>query len=173
MATSLTVSQGQISIGWTYTSDDAFGGKVISNGTDRYAFTQDFTNGTGANQANKMYAASRTLAGGANETLDLSGSLTDQFGNTLLFTAIKGIKISVLISTTSSSISVGATGSNGWTGLLEQTTASIKIKNGYSFSVFGSDAAGMAVTAGTNDLLKVTNNDGTNTATYTITLYGI
>jgi hypothetical protein len=173
MATNLTISQGQQSLAWTFTSDDAFGGKIVSNGTDLWKFGADLTNGTGANQASKMYVAKRTLAGGANETLDLAGSLTDQFGSTITFTAVKGLKISLLTDTTASSILVGNTGANGWLGLFNATTDAVKIRNGYSFAVFGTDAAGMAVTAGTGDLLKVLNQDGANVATYTILVYGI
>lgn len=50
-----------------------------------------WTYGAAANQVNVVYAETRTLADGANETLDLyaSGSLLDLFGTALTMTAIK------------------------------------------------------------------------------------
>jgi len=161
-----------MAVAWSFSKDDAFGGKSISNGTDRYAFPQDLTDGTGANQANKMYVATRTLVASASEDLDLSGALTNQFGDTISFTAIKGIKITLLPTTAASSITIGAAASHAWVGFLGSATDTITIRNGYSFGLLGTDAAGMTVTNASSDILTVTNNDSGLSATYTIMLYG-
>ena len=173
MATSLSVNAIQTSIAWSFSQTNALGGNTVDTGSQTFRNSDTLTNGTGANQANKIYFAKRTLAGGANETLDLAASLLDAFGNTITFSAIKGFQINLLTETTASSILVGNTGANGWVGWCNATTDAVKIKNGYSFALFGTDAGGMTVTGGTGDLLKVTNQDGVNTATYSIVLYGI
>lgn len=51
-----------------------------------------YTSGTGENQANQWWADRRTVAG-ASENLDVVGGLTDMFGSTISFTAIKELLI--------------------------------------------------------------------------------
>lgn len=53
--------------------------------------SQDYTNGSGANQANAWHAKTRSLVSSTPETLDLEADLTDDYGTTLVFTEIKEI----------------------------------------------------------------------------------
>ena len=69
----------------------------LSSPRDALSFVaaQNWTFGTGANQANVLYHDTITLADGANTTLDLyaSGTLVDAFGNALTMAAIKFLYI--------------------------------------------------------------------------------
>jgi hypothetical protein len=50
-------------------------------------------NGTGVNQCDLKYAATRTLAGGANEDLDLSGALTTLFGTMIAMIKLRFVYV--------------------------------------------------------------------------------
>jgi len=90
---------------WKYeeTSDE------ISDPVDETTFRllTQFTSGTGSNQVNRMYRARRTVTlNSTTEQLDLSGSLLDKFGDSVLMMEIKVLLI----------INRGAPdGSGGWT----------------------------------------------------------
>lgn len=58
-----------------------------------FTATQNWVNGTGTNQANNAWTDERTVAGGTNEDLDLSGALSNAFGTSLLATKVKEIII--------------------------------------------------------------------------------
>lgn len=128
--------------------------------------------GASANQFSELYSAIRTLAGGANETLDLYGSLTNQLGETINFARVKVIVVELLTTTAASSITVGNAASNVFTGPLGGTTPTVTIANGGGMAFWRSDATGWTVTNSSTDNLKVLNNDGAVVATYRITLIG-
>ncbi len=54
----------------------------------------NFTNGTGANKSEAIFHDTRQIAASATDQLDLSGTLTNKFGTTVVFTKIKGIFVS-------------------------------------------------------------------------------
>ena len=74
------------------------------------AFTKQYqdslTNGTGANQGNRVWHDQRSAAA-APDDLDLAGSLTDAFGATVTFAKIVGIFIKNNSTTTAEVLSVG------------------------------------------------------------------
>src|SRR5688572_29561037 len=57
------------------------------------AYTLALTSGTGADQADKVFYAQRTITASANDDLDLAGVLTDPLGGTLTFVKVKAILI--------------------------------------------------------------------------------
>jgi hypothetical protein len=135
-----------------------------------YSKQIDLAFGTAANQANEMYDAYRTLSASATEDVDLSGSLTNAFGESIVFTAVKGI----YIENTSAVdvLSVGGSGSNALASLFGATNDIIKIRPGGMFLICAPDATGYAVTASTADLLHIANGAGGST-TYRIIIVGI
>jgi hypothetical protein len=128
-------------------------------------------NGTGANQADLIWHDQRTLSSGANEELDLAGSLVDAFGTTLTFARIKAIVI-YAASDNGALIQVGGAASNGFINWVADSTDIINVRAGGTFALIAPDATAYAVTAGTGDLLKITNSDGAAAATYDIYLIG-
>lgn len=141
--------------------------------SQNFSTTSTYTTlGAGANAINEEYIAVRTLAGGASENLDLAGSLTNFFGETITFARIKAISIELLTTTTSTSIEVGGAAANQFVGPFGAANDTVEVLNGGALAMFSAGATGWTVTAGTGDQLKILNNDGANTATYRITLYG-
>jgi hypothetical protein len=115
------------------------------------------TDGTDADEANKVYGpVRRTLAGGANEELDLSGSLTDIFGDTVVLTKVKGLLIHNTKTDVGAKLEIGGSAANAF--LLFKAANDIYTlgPNGIFF-VWEPSLAGLTVTAGTGDLLKINN----------------
>jgi len=128
--------------------------------------------GTTAGKADLRFADTRTLAASATEDLDLAGVLTDAFGSALTFVRVKGIVISAS-SANSNNVVVGAAASNQWATLLN-ATGTITLRPGATFAAMSgsADATGMAVTAGTGDLLKVANSGAGTSVSYDIVIIG-
>lgn len=122
-----------------------------------------FTDGSGANAANQVYQANRTLSSGS-DSVDLAGTLTDSYGTTVALVRVKAI---YLKNTDTNTITFGA-GSNPFVGLLN-STGTITLKPGAFVLMASPDAAGWAVTASTGDLINVS---GTGSGTYSIAVLG-
>lgn len=123
---------------------------------------QAYTSGTGANQANQWFADTRTLAGSA-ESLDLFGGLTDDFGTTINFTAIKELVIRSQSTTSSEVISVFG---NWYTGNIG--TSAVVDPSG--LLIISSPIDGHPVTNSSKDILTLDPN--LDTITYDIFLIG-
>lgn len=127
------------------------------------------TDGTGPNQVNVLWQDTRVLADGANESLDLAGTLLDAFGTTVALARVKGIMIEN--QSADASLIVGAAASP-WIGMLN-AAGTITIPPGGMLLWGGPNAAGAVVTAGTGDLLKMTHDGtGTSSMTYKISVLG-
>ena len=111
----------------------------------RYGANFSFTNGTGANQANEAFADTRTLAASGTEDLDLAGGLNN--------------------------VQVTRPASNGLVAFMAASDG-IALTPGACFALIAPDANGIAVTAGTGDLLTITNSAGTTGVTYDIVIVG-
>ena len=129
-----------------------------------------FTGGTGALQANEQWHDKRTVAASATDQLDLSGSLTNAFGESVEFTSIKAIQIKN-VSGNGASITVGPPAVNGWVTLMAASDV-ITLEDGAAMTISTPTAGGYAVAAGTGDLLDIVNLDGANAAEYEIVLIG-
>lgn len=150
---------------YTKTSDIADGVQTLDN-----SIAIEFANGVGANQANVLWVDTRTLAASATEDLDLTGTLSDVFGASLVNARIKAIRISAAAGNTNSVI-VGAASATQWVTLLN-AAGTITLPPGGYFEAAVPTAAGWAVTAGTGDLLKIANSAGSTSVTYTIEIIG-
>lgn len=153
---------------------DSSGAQTIGGAAPVYskgkATDINLSDGTGANQANKAYMATRSVLTAANDDLDLAGVLLDIFGNTLNLSAVKGIIIrSDPANTTNLTVSPGP--SNGFLGPFGASTHTITIRPGGFFG-FAAPQTGFAVTAGTGDILRIANAAGA-TANYIIEIVGI
>lgn len=132
----------------------------------------DLVDGTATGQADRIYAARRTLAASGNETLDLAGSLADVFGTTISFAKVKLILIRN-VSTVAATLEFGPNASNGAGigGFWKAAANKSVIPKDNAFRIFY-DPAGWSVTAGSADLLYVENINGSNAATYDIVIIG-
>lgn len=143
------------------------------NATDpvQFDWTQLFGNGTGANQASQQFYDSRTLVASATENLDLAGSLTNAFGATITFTKIKAIAVKAAAGNTND-VQVSRGSSNGFVGFLAASDGLV-VRPGGVFLLTAPDANGIAVTAGTGDILTITNSAGSTPVTYEIWILGV
>jgi len=149
---------------------NAFGGAY----TPHIIASLAFTNGTGANQSDLLYAATRTVADGANDDVDLAGALSDAFGSTLTFVEITGLLIvnAPASGANTTDLTIGAA-SSPFVGFLGGTSPTIgPIKPGGFILLGAGDAAGLGtVTAGSADELRIANSAGA-ANTYKIAVLG-
>jgi len=132
--------------------------------------------GTGDNQIQKLfYKKNKTLVASAADSHDLSGALTDPYGDAAVFTAVRLILIAntsdKLEPTSAAGIKIGA-GSNPLA-LFSDATDALPLPAGGIFHWSSPLATGLAVTAGTGDILKITNLSGSELARYTLLVLGI
>lgn len=128
--------------------------------------------GTAAGLADLRFADTRTLAASATEDLDLAGVLADTLGTVLTFVRVKGLFISASSANTNNVV-IGAAATNAWATLLN-ATGTITLRPGATFAAMSgsADATGMAVTAGTGDILKVANSGAGSSVSYDIVIIG-
>jgi hypothetical protein len=138
----------------------------------QYGANYVFENGTGANQANEMFADIRTLAASANENLDLAGSLTNALGVTIAFDKIKALIIKADAGNTND-VLVGGAASAQASAFFGDVTDVVKVKPGGTVSFIAPDATGYDITATSADLLKIANSAGSTSVTYTIIIIGV
>lgn len=138
--------------------------------------------GTGAGKANQLFHDRRSLAGGASETLDLSGVLTNSMGGTVDFANVKCIIVfnrsnEALTphAATDAEIAIGGAAADEFLGPFQAAGDAIGIPAGGMFCIACNDAGGWAVVndyTGDFDLLKITNLDGADEALFDIVIVG-
>lgn len=136
-----------------------------------------FDNGTGAGQVDKIFSDTRTLTASSTENLDLAGTLVDAFGATVTFVRVKGLFVRASTGNTNNVIVGANVAANAWATLFGPAGASggtITLRPGAFFAAGcgSADATGWAVTAGTGDLLVVTNSAGGTSVTYDVVVIG-
>lgn len=135
-----------------------------------YTARIDLASGTGAGAADMQWSDQRTLAASGTENLDLAGSLTGPFGNTLTFARIKAVIVKASSGNTND-VQVTRPASNG-APLFLAAGDGVALPPGGLFAWVAPNAAGAAVTAGTGDLITVTNSAGTTGVTYDVIVIG-
>lgn len=135
-----------------------------------YAKALRWSSGTGANQADKLWHDTRTLAASASENLDLAGVLADAFGDTFTLARIKALLVAAASANTND-VNVSSDGTNG-VPLFLALGDGIKVLPGGLFLWVSPNAASVAVTAATGDLLTVANSTGGTSVTYDVIVVG-
>lgn len=125
------------------------------------AFDRTYTNGSGAQQATIYFANSYTIAGAANQDIDLTGALTDDMGQTVSNAVIKELLVAIDTPDGVMSVRVGPQGvANAWQGPFGGTVAT-SYETVYDVQRWTNSWNGWAVTAGTGDILRLNNPGGT------------
>lgn len=154
---------------------DAIYRNVLDIGTPTDTFQKrskiELTNGTGATAADLMFHDQRTLAASATEDLDLAGGLTNPLtGASMTFAEIRLLLITASSSNTNN-VNVQRATANG-VPLFLAALDGVAVSPGGLF-LFGGPADGkVAVTAGTGDLLTITNSAGSTSVVYDIVIIG-
>lgn len=124
--------------------------------------------GTGADQADKVFADRRTVAAGATDTIDLAGALTDPLGAVVSFAKVKAIVISNRSTTQTLTVTRPVNGAP----IFAAAGDAVAVPPGGVLALAAPGAAGLAtVTAGTGDLLDVVNSAGAS-ADYDVVVIG-
>jgi hypothetical protein len=129
-----------------------------------------FTQGSGLNASDRIWHDNRTLSASNADSLDLAGVLTDPFGATISFVRVKGLLVYANTSNTNNLL-VGA-GTNSFSSWMTGTTPTVVVKPGGLLFVMAPDAVGYTVTAGTADILTITNSAGGTSVNYDIVVMG-
>lgn len=169
MATTLTMNSIGARFGWEFSNSLPWG--AVSN-SHSFNYSVRLTDGTAANNANRLYVTETTLAASTNVDFDLAGTLLDLFGNTITFVKVKFIYVELLTTTTASAIAVGGHGSAAFATWLGDASDTVKVLNGGCLFLGAPGNVGYAVTATTADILRLTNLDGSNVATYRLGIAG-
>lgn len=174
MATTLTASVSA-KVGWNFENVLDWG-NALNSAT--FSYTKSLASGTAASQVDVLYVAQGTIAASTNLDLDLAASLADMFGHTITFARVKTLYVELTTDTTSTGLWVGGASSNGFAnwissaGTFGTDQPRVKVRNGGAFFLSAPDATAYAVTAGTGDILRLTNADGSNVATYKLAVTG-
>lgn len=131
----------------------------------------EWASGTGADQANRIFHDQRTLAASANEDLDLSGGLSDAFGDTIIFARVLALLVAAA-SANANNVLVGGAAANQFINWVANSSDIITVRPGGLLLVVARDATAYAVTAGTGDLLRIANSAGGTSVTYDIVIIG-
>lgn len=127
------------------------------------------SDGTGANQADRLFTDTRTLAASANEDLDLSGSLTNAFGTTVTFAKVKAV---LVIADAGNTNNVNVTRPANGVPIFLASGDGVAVRPNGVFLLACADATAVAVTASTGDLINIANSAGSTSVTYTIIVIG-
>lgn len=136
----------------------------------KYSYSKQLTSGTGANQADRLFTDQRTITASSTDSLDLQGSLTDAFGSTVTFAKIKVLIVAAAAGNTNN-VNVTRPAANG-VPLFLAAGDGVPVKPGGLFVWMASDAAGVAVTAGTGDLIDMVNSGAGTSVTYDVAIIG-
>jgi len=132
-------------------------------------FALSLTDGTSANNAKNHWHDQRQIAASGTDSIDLAGTLTNAFGETLTFSKIKAIIIFAL-ATNTNNVEVG--GGATVFPLFKDATDILPIHPGGIFVITAPDANGIAVGAGATDLLQIKNSAGGTVVDYQIVVVG-
>ena len=130
----------------------------------------NMASGTTTGKADLIYADTRTLGASATEDLDLAASLTGAFGTTLTFVTVKAIYFKAASGNTNN-VEVTPAAANGFNGPFNAAADQVDIKPDGAFLITA-PGTGWTVTAGTGDLLTITNSAGGTGVTYDVVFIG-
>ena len=126
--------------------------------------------GTGAGQADLVFSDQRTIAASGNEDLDLAGVLSSALGSTLTFARVKALVVAAAAANANNVI-ITRPASNG-VPIFAAASDAISVRPGGLFAWAASDATAVAVTAGTGDLINISNSGAGTSVTYDVVIIG-
>lgn len=141
--------------------------------TPSLSIASELADGIGADQADVFWSDTRTIAASGSDALDLTGGgLLNGLRVAANFAKVKAIFVSVPSSAPALGVSL-TPGTNGVANLFGGTSQLLRILPGGSVLLANPTATGIvSVTAGTADILTVTNPNGGAAVTYSIMIVG-
>lgn len=129
----------------------------------------DLVTGAGVGQADLIWTDTRTVASAATDTIDVAGALTSGLGDAISFARLKSVLL-IHNPANTTQLSLTRPAANG-VPLFAAASDALPIPAGGFNWWYTPSAAGIAVTAGTGDLIDIVNSAGAS-ATYDIVLIG-
>lgn len=120
-------------------------------------------------KADILWADERTLAASATENLDLAGVISGLLGGTITAAEITGVYVEAAAGNTND-VLVGGAASNAFNAGMTGTTPKQAVGPGDCFLI--TNRKGLAVAAGTGDILLISNGGGSTGVTYKIIIFG-
>ncbi|MCE5200843.1 MAG: hypothetical protein ABFD54_05705 [Armatimonadota bacterium] len=116
------------------------------------------SNGAGSGKVQVQWHDRRTLATTTSEDIDLAGVLSSAFG-VVTFTKIKALIIKVNTVTTGYRLEVGGAAANAFASMFGDVSDTVKVQADGVLLLYA-PVDGYTVTAGTADILKISNPSG-------------
>lgn len=126
--------------------------------------------GTAAGQVDKVWSDTRIVTTGATDSIDLAGTLTDSFGAVTTFVKVRAI-LAVAAAANTTMLSLARPAANGSILFAAASDQIAGVSFGGIIVAWADLQAGVAVAAGTTDLISIINSAGAS-ATYTIAVLG-
>lgn len=143
---------------------------VTGAGSLEYTKKYQWTNGTTVDKADRVFSDTRTVSASGTDPLDLAGSLTDLYGNTLTFVELRLLYVSASSSNTNN-VRLNRPASNG-VPLFLAASDGIDIPPGGEF-LWACPADGkVTVTAATGDIINIDNSSSGTSVTYDVIIIG-
>lgn len=132
--------------------------------------TLDLASGAGANQANVVWSDRRTIAASTTEDLDFAGGgLTDAVGAAVAPAKVRAILVYASCDNTNNVVVGGDANSVPF---LSTAATTVSVQPCGVFLLTAPATAGIAVTAGTGDIIQVANSSSGTSVTYDIVVIG-
>lgn len=145
---------------------------IDDTSTFSHTIRTEITDGIGANQANRGYRNSGTIADGANLDLRLAGSvLIDMNGDPVNWTDIRAIYLRNSL-VTGPTIRLGGSATNRITGLFNGSTDFLDLRPQETLMRSYPAVNDVAVVSGSADILRLTNLGG-GTAAFELLILGV
>ena len=152
-------------------------GVALADGKVDSQFMFALANGTGANQADKLYTTQITRTHGSPAgDLDLAGTVTDPLGQTVTLARVKAIIISAAAANVNSVVVGGGASAPISTIFFDYAATALaqpamKIRPGGLLALVAPAATAYVVTATTADKLQIANGDEDATTSVTCDVY--
>lgn len=138
--------------------DSVTTGITVGSINPNYASTFTLGDGAGANQANRLWQQTYTIAANNHTDITLSSLGSDAFGRSIAPTRIVAL---VILHSSGPALSVGGADSHAWTAAFSGTLA---LGVGGEISLTSPGATAYPVVSGANDVLRLSNADLTTAA---------
>lgn len=130
------------------------------------SWTQTIASGSGTGQANKHFHDQYTISASGTQAVDLAGSVTNAFGQTVSFTRLKAL---LVVNSGATDITIEPNVSSGFSAMFADV---VTIKAGGVFLLAGFDSSGYTVASGSADQLLITNLSSGASATVSVVAIG-
>lgn len=124
------------------------------------AYSVGIPTGTASGQADQVWTSSRTVNGGANDDIDIIGTLQSAVGGPVTPARVVAIGITNLSKTTGDKLVIGNGANPFFAGLFPAGAGQIVVGAGGAF-FWASPVDPATCTAGTADILRINNPGGT------------